>query len=106
MKVEALKLTLGVGNGNPSDGGLTEEMLKNESPTVGSDILRLEEKFVKDGIARDEVGRDGIYDRVVFKDGRLIVGSRILRLGDEVAGDGNSGAGVTSVGAEISRLED
>ena len=106
VKVEALKLTLGVGSRNPSDGGLTEEMLKDESPTVGFDILRLEEKIVRDGIARDEVGRDGIYEGVVFKDGRRIVGSRILRLGDGKVSDGNPGVGMTSVGSEIPRLED
>lgn len=109
VKVGALKLTLGVPNGNPSEGGPTEEMLNDESPTVGLDMLRLGESIVKDGIARD-----GMCEGVVFKDGRLIVGPGVLRLGDEtvsggisrdgVTGDGKSGVGVTSVGFETSRL--
>lgn len=109
VKVGALKLTLGVVNGNPSESGPTEEMLNDESPTVGFDMLRLGEGIVKDGIARD-----GMCEGVVFKDGRLIVGSGVLRLGDErlsdeisrdgVTGDGKSGVGVTSVGSETSRL--
>lgn len=110
VKVGALKLTLDVGNGNPSDGGLTDEMLNDESTTVDFDILRLREGIVKDGIVRDV-----IIKGVAFKDGRLIVGLSILRPGDEtvsdgiprdgMTGDGKLGVGRPNMGLETFRLE-
>lgn len=53
VKIGALKLTIEVGNGNPSDGGRVEEMLNPEGQVVGFDMLILREGIVKDGIARD-----------------------------------------------------
>lgn len=57
---------------------------------------------------------DGISERLTFEAGTLIVGSRMLRLGDgtvstgtsrgEVADVGKPGVGITRVGSGTSRL--
>ena len=104
VKVGALMLMLGVERENPSDGTLTEEMLKVGNAVVGCEMLRLEYGIVRDGVSRDRIGSDG-----TLWDGSLIVGSEMLRLGDGIVRDGKINTGVLKdgtplVGSEMLRL--
>ena len=87
VNVGALPLKLsgrdGVGRENPSDGMLNEGTLRDGSPIVGSEALRLEVGIARDGTARDGISREGL-----LKDGKPIVGSGTLRLGDVIVTDG------------------
>ena len=96
VKVGALMLMLGVERENPSDGTLTEGKLNDGSPTVGCEMLRLEEGIVRDGVASDGIGSDG-----PLRDGALIVGSEMLRLGDGSVRDGKINDGILDDGTPI-----
>lgn len=86
VKVGALPLKPlkgnGVGSEKPNDGMPFEGMLKDGSPMVGLEMLRL-----GDGIVRDGTATDGTVNKGTAKCGKPIVGSEIPRTGNELVTD-------------------